>query len=271
MPPNQRGGRGGRNGSSNYHRMSLPNGSARLPPVETQFSPYGYQVPSMSAVPFQQAPYWDPMMLAMVRNQVEYYFSIENLCKDMYLRRRMDSQGFVSLLFIAGFKRMRELTTDLALVRHVCEETNEIEYVVGDDDQERLRRRNGWQNFVLPMKERDDIAQTPGPAQFSFKSRSFAYAPHYNGMAPQGFTSPPGYQPQPFMEEHHNFNGAHGLVNGNGHAHGGASQLSAEVPDFSPSHNADIHGGFQNHVEGVNGGQPLAPFVNGLPNGVHTQ
>lgn len=260
----QRGGRGGRNNSSNFHRMSLPNGSARPPPVETQFASYGYPAPPMSAVPFQQVPYWDHMVVAMVRNQIEYYFSIENLCKDMYLRKRMDSQGFVPLMFVTAFKRMRELSPDIPLVRSVCEESIEIDYVVGEDDVERLRRRSGWRNFVLPMMERDELARNSGPMQLTFKNRSYAYAPHFNGMGPQGVTSPPVYQQQAYMEEHHLTNGVNGHSNVNG-----ASQLSAAVPDFSPSHSAGDQP-FNAPSDGTNG-QAHTPAVNGLPNALHTQ
>jgi la-related protein 1 len=268
MPANQRGGRGGRNGGSNYHRMSLPNGAARLPPVETQFPHYGYPVPPMSAVPFQQAPYWDSMVVAMVRNQVEYYFSIENLCKDMYLRKRMDSQGFVPLMFVTAFKRMRELAPEMALVRSVCEESNEVDYAVGEDDVERVRRRNGWQSFVLPMPERDELARNAGPIHLTFKNRSYAYPPQFNGMAPQVMTSPP-YPPQSFVEDQHTAYAPNGLMNGNGESHGGNTQLSAAVPDFSPSRTLGDHGP-DAPLEGFNNGQAYPP-VNGVPNGVPLQ
>lgn len=90
--------------------------------------------------------------MAVLKTQIEYYFSIENLCKDMYLRTQMDVQGFVNLPCIAVFKRIRELTSDLAMIRVVCESSTELEFVVGEDAIGRLRRRNGWQNFVLPSE-----------------------------------------------------------------------------------------------------------------------
>ena len=225
----------------------------------------------MSAVPFQQAPYWDSMVVAMVRNQVEYYFSIENLCKDMYLRKRMDSQGFVPLMFVTAFKRMRELAPEMALVRSVCEESIEVDYAVGEDDVERVRRRNGWQSFVLPMPERDELARNAGPLQLTFKNRSYGYAPQFNGMAPHMVTSPPPYPPQSFMEDQHNSYGPNGLVNGNGGSHGGNSQLSAAVPDFSPSHHVGDQGPAETPLEGINNGQVYPPTMNGVPNGVPSQ
>lgn len=241
--PNQRGGRGGRNNAGNYHRMSLPNGSARIPQVQNQFGPYEYPMAPVAAMPFQQ-PYWDNMLVPVLKSQVEYYFSIENLCKDVYLRARMDSQGFVPLHFIASFKRVRDLSADIAMVRAVCELSTEVDLVVGDDDVERVRRSESWESFVLPMDVREDFAKTHGPAQFTYKNRTapVPMAPHFNGMpAPFSMASPPAYAAHvdaPFQQlpdESIANQGVNGYVNGHINGFAGASQLSADVPDFAPT------------------------------------
>jgi hypothetical protein len=36
-----------------------------------------------------------PQLLDAVRQQVDYYFSIDNLVKDMFLRRKMDDDGWI--------------------------------------------------------------------------------------------------------------------------------------------------------------------------------
>ncbi|XP_044714823.1 la domain-containing protein [Hirsutella rhossiliensis] len=239
MPPQQRGGRGRNGAGANFHRMSLPNGSTRLPPVQTQFGPYEYPMAPLTAMPFQTHPYWDNVVMSLLKNQIEYYFSIENLCKDMYLRKRMDSQGFVNLHFVAAFKRIRELTSDMGMIRAVCESSSELDFVVGEDDVERLRRRSGWQSFVLPMEDRDDFARNAGPSHITFKNRPYALGPQFSGISPASFgVSPPlGYNPQgePQFQQFSEGHGLNGGVNGGGLTHSGSSQLSAEVPDFSPS------------------------------------
>ncbi|RCI11083.1 hypothetical protein L249_7323, partial [Ophiocordyceps polyrhachis-furcata BCC 54312] len=242
MPHQSRGGRGRNGAGANYHRMSLPNGSTRLPPVQTQFGPYEYPMAPLSAIaPFPPQPYWDSVLFSLLKHQIEYYFSIENLCKDMYLRRRMDSQGFVHVHFVAAFKRIRELTSDMNMIRAVCESSSELDFVVGEDDVERLRRRAGWQCFVLPMEDRDDFARTSGPARLTFKNRAFTVGPQFNGMTPGSYGVSPslpynGQSEAPF----HQLPDGHGMVNGT--ANGGivhmGSNLSAEVPDFSPLGNA---------------------------------
>merc|ERR1719238_317787 len=46
-----------------------------------------------------------------VQQQVEYYFSAENLAKDLYLRQQMAAEGWVSIHVIAGFNRLRKMLT----------------------------------------------------------------------------------------------------------------------------------------------------------------
>lgn len=264
MAPPQRGGRGGRNGAgANFHRMSLPNG--RVPPVQTHFGPYEYPMAPMSAMPFQSPPYWEnAAVLPVLKAQIEYYFSIENLCKDMYLRSHMDSQGFVPLHFVAAFTRVRNLSNDMGLVRAACEESNELDYVVGEDEVERLRRRDTWESWVLAYKEREEPARNEGPAHLSYKSSRYHYGHQFNGMAaPYGVASPPaysGYEQQPFQqfaEEQQNGYRVNGAVNGYGHGHG-STQLSAEVPDFSPSGSFMIGGPDKFGATGANASVPPA-------------
>jgi la-related protein 1 len=78
-------------------------------------------------------------------NYSEYYFSIDNLCKDVFLRQQMDSNGFVELSFIANFNRVKGLTTDLDLIREALDNSQILE-VKGD----KLRKREGWETWLMP-------------------------------------------------------------------------------------------------------------------------
>ncbi|KAI8991344.1 hypothetical protein BDF20DRAFT_909135 [Mycotypha africana] len=123
----------------------------------------------------------DPEILkSYICQQIEYYFSIDNLCKDVYLRSQMDSEGYVPLNLIAGFNRVRGLTADYNLVRESLalskilqvkkvggdsEEGNE-EKDMGKDMSETtnskkrqhkrdssplfIRKKEGWETWVLP-------------------------------------------------------------------------------------------------------------------------
>ena len=95
----------------------------------------------------------------------EYYFSVENLCKDIYLRKHMDSKGFVFLTMISDFSRIKQLTTDLELIKLVCFQSSNVEFRVGQDGKERLRRREGWEQWVLGVSERHPSAQNDGPEE----------------------------------------------------------------------------------------------------------
>eukprot|EP00613_Pedinella_sp_CCMP2098_P070280 CAMPEP_0171930000 /NCGR_PEP_ID=MMETSP0993-20121228/28142_1 /TAXON_ID=483369 /ORGANISM="non described non described, Strain CCMP2098" /LENGTH=1182 /DNA_ID=CAMNT_0012569677 /DNA_START=26 /DNA_END=3574 /DNA_ORIENTATION=- len=55
----------------------------------------------------QAASPFPPEMIDAARWQMEYYFSAQNLCRDVYLRKHMDHLGFVSLATIAEFNKIK--------------------------------------------------------------------------------------------------------------------------------------------------------------------
>lgn len=93
----------------------------------------------------------------------------------------MDSKGFVFLNVIAEFNRIKQLTTDLELIKHVCYNSQAIEFRIGQDGKDRLRARENWQQWVLPTEERDISAQTEGPAELYNPP-----IPHPTNLPPNG-------------------------------------------------------------------------------------
>ncbi|KAI8052590.1 uncharacterized protein B0P05DRAFT_591761 [Gilbertella persicaria] len=87
-----------------------------------------------------------------IMQQIEYYFSIDNLCKDLYLRQQMDSNGFVDLNFIANFNRVKGLSTDINLIREALENSQLLEL-----KHDKIRKREGWEPWLMP-------SVVPGPA-----------------------------------------------------------------------------------------------------------
>ncbi|CAH8389245.1 unnamed protein product [Eruca vesicaria subsp. sativa] len=67
--------------------------------------------PSPFLVPSQKAP-----LKTKILNQVQYYFSEDNLPNDVYLRKRMNDEGFVHIEFIAGFNKLKALTSNVQLI-----------------------------------------------------------------------------------------------------------------------------------------------------------
>ncbi|KAI9814420.1 MAG: hypothetical protein M1827_003276 [Pycnora praestabilis] len=154
--------------SAVYSRFpaGLPGGPLQMGPLQTNVGAmYDYPtMHAMSAVPYN--PYVEQYsVVSMVSMQLEYYFSVDNLCKDMFLRKHMDSQGFVFLHVIANFNRIKALTQDMELIRYVCFQSRNIEFRTGPDGVDRLRRREDWSTWVLAKEERDASAQNDGPAQ----------------------------------------------------------------------------------------------------------
>jgi la-related protein 1 len=62
-------------------------------------------VPHPASPPAMLIPQFDPLRAELLK-QIEYYFSDDNLCKDIFLRRHMDDQGWVPLPLIAGFNQV---------------------------------------------------------------------------------------------------------------------------------------------------------------------
>ena len=78
----------------------------------------------------------------------------------------MDGQGYVPLGVIANFKRIKTLTEDnlsIDNLRYVCQQVKSVEFLPGADGDDRLRRREGWRDFVLPVEERFETARNDGP------------------------------------------------------------------------------------------------------------
>ena len=68
--------------------------------------------------------------------QLDYYFDISNLLKDMYLRKHMNSQGWINLDFITGFYRVRALSCgDLSVIRESLDHAGQFEWGVVERDQ----------------------------------------------------------------------------------------------------------------------------------------
>ncbi|KAL6702602.1 hypothetical protein ACN47E_001302 [Coniothyrium glycines] len=146
-----------------YRYVPYQNASPSVPLQSYGLYDYNMMQP-ISPIPFTHSVDYHALV-AVIATQVEYYFSVDNLLKDMYLRRHMDSQGFVSLKFIAGFNRIKTLSNDLDIIKYVCQQSDVIEYRVGEDGLDRLRRREGWSQWVLSMAERDVSAQNEGPKE----------------------------------------------------------------------------------------------------------
>lgn len=205
-----------------------------MAPMNVPYDAGIYPAPNSGMYPFDAGN----NLLQLAQTQVEYYFSVENCVKDWYLRTHMDSQGFVPIPFIASFNRMRELLVDLNILRQACLASTVLDLVLGGDGIERVRSREGWEKWVIPdMSLRDASARHDGPSTWQQFGNGFQ---HPMMSPPYQVETPPVFSP---ASEHGFVNGNYGMpplnaptMNGiNGHTRPHESQLSAAVPEFSPS------------------------------------
>ncbi|KAF8552490.1 winged helix DNA-binding domain-containing protein, partial [Imleria badia] len=104
-------------------------------------------------VPFTPATYVVDAMQNCLLGQLEYYLSPQNMAQDLYLRQRMDNEGWIPISLLASFKRVRQLHTDAAIVREVLSRSAVVEV---SGDCVRMGGRQ-WVLFVLPNAPRSMI------------------------------------------------------------------------------------------------------------------
>ncbi|KAL1499690.1 hypothetical protein AB1Y20_012958 [Prymnesium parvum] len=169
------------------HAIIMPPGAELLPP------------PAAVAIApaFVPAPaYWAPEALflanlqEMILNQVHYYFSTENLCKDEFLRSHMDPEGgWIPVALLASFNRLRRLTTDLGLLTETLKLSPELEVALGC-----VRKRHGWQQWVYNWSYSPSSQHMGGDAGMTDVSDDAADTAVETGAPP---SSPGSPEPQP--------------------------------------------------------------------------
>ncbi|KAL7078052.1 hypothetical protein ACQ4LE_002139 [Meloidogyne hapla] len=100
----------------------------------------------------------------LVRGQIEYYFSADNLQKDFFLRRKMDVEGFLPLSLIASFPRIRSLTDDVSFILSCLRGSERIEFSA---DELKIRPRINPHYWPLHESSPQSGTETPLPATIS--------------------------------------------------------------------------------------------------------
>jgi len=111
-----RGAYRGNRGSSSAFVSRYPNPQYYVPqqPIYTPYNPY-------------PVSYGYDELVYYLKNKLSFYFSIQNLLKDQYLRSQMDPEGWVPVQVIASFPGVLQLTTDINLVLDVMRVCEEVE------------------------------------------------------------------------------------------------------------------------------------------------
>ncbi|CAH2006216.1 unnamed protein product [Acanthoscelides obtectus] len=140
-------GRGGR--SRGARRAPFNRPTNRLPsdpdypdfPLEYHMSRFSgsldghnFVVPYMGTYYFNSNSYLSldgPTLKEYIRNQIEYYFSDDNLNRDFFLRRKMDPEGYLPVTLIASFHRVQSLTNNVALIVEAISSSDKLELSAG--------------------------------------------------------------------------------------------------------------------------------------------
>lgn len=126
------GGRGGWRGGgnkSNYFNNEYNNRGG--------YAPQGYYV---------QQPYFDPA--TVIKDTLEYYFSIENLVKDVFLRSQMNEKGYIPLKVLSNFNRMKMLTNDDKQLLKCARAASALKV-----KKDCVRKKEGWHMWTFPPQE----------------------------------------------------------------------------------------------------------------------
>uniref|UniRef100_A0A8D3CK55 HTH La-type RNA-binding domain-containing protein n=2 Tax=Scophthalmus maximus TaxID=52904 RepID=A0A8D3CK55_SCOMX len=92
-----------------------------------------------------------------IKRQIEYYFSLDNLERDFFLRRKMDQEGFLPIGLIGSFHRVQALTTDVNVIIESLKDSKEVEVI-----DMKIRRKVDPEKWPLPglnMPNHTDFSQ----------------------------------------------------------------------------------------------------------------
>ncbi|XP_019853836.1 PREDICTED: la-related protein 4-like [Amphimedon queenslandica] len=106
-------------------------------PVIPVVNPYGPMVVMVSnpdstdhqttpTTPPSSSPTHETNLLTLLRNQLEYYFSKDNLATDKYLLSQMDSDHFVPVSVLANFNQVKRLSTDMNLIVEAIKDSSTL-------------------------------------------------------------------------------------------------------------------------------------------------
>ncbi|CAA7404511.1 unnamed protein product [Spirodela intermedia] len=123
------------------------SGYARPPPyLSTIYQPgWSYAPPQLmppAPSPRPSTPHLGTEIVThLLRTQIEYYFSEDNLARNLHLKLQMDEEGWVSVHTIAGFPR---LTNDVGLILRSLQPSPTVEVMGG-----KMRRRGTWWKWLI--------------------------------------------------------------------------------------------------------------------------
>ncbi|CAI5725180.1 unnamed protein product [Peronospora destructor] len=81
------------------------------------------------------------------KSQIEFYFTSDNLVRDIFMRQHMDVDGYVPLAFVGSFQAVYSAHQDYQSLLESMKRSKTIEL---DEQNEKIRLREGWEKWVWP-------------------------------------------------------------------------------------------------------------------------
>ncbi|KAM7404659.1 hypothetical protein PAMP_011986 [Pampus punctatissimus] len=107
-----------------------------MDPPELGFSPAESTIGSSVDSKTEEQPISSENLRESLKKELEFYFSRENLSKDLYLMSQMDSDQFVPIWTIASMEGIKVLTTDMDLILDVLRSSPMVQV---DEKGEKVR------------------------------------------------------------------------------------------------------------------------------------
>jgi la-related protein 1 len=136
----------------------MPQGIQGMP-QQPQFMP---AAPAPVAQPPPLSPEARENLKAQVKEQIEYYFGMENLLKDVFLRKHMTDQGWLPIALLAGFRRIQQMTLDPNILMDAVSESTLLEV---SPQGTHLRLQDDWPRWILAPQGASGAVSAAAPEQ----------------------------------------------------------------------------------------------------------
>lgn len=84
-------------------------------------------------------------LMEVLTQQLEYYFSVENLCRDIFLRGKMNGKGYIDIDVLGSFNRLRYLTDNIDFLLKAARKSELLKV-----KNRAVRARKNWHQWTFP-------------------------------------------------------------------------------------------------------------------------
>jgi hypothetical protein len=94
--------------------------------------------------------YDEDAVRAALRAQIEHYFSKQNLVRDIFLRQRMDREGYIPCEMLFGFPRVRSMCFSIEFMLAAVADSDVLDV---DTKNEKVRAKGSWKTWLFPSSD----------------------------------------------------------------------------------------------------------------------